>query len=215
MILFLVPPKFSLDNLPPNLISNESKLGKKFLAESKFSADYPTLQANFVPQSRRAFCGVASSVIALNSLHTHLPTVTQRTIFNQKTRKLIHPLQVTFGGMTLAQLNNILQVHQLKTKIVYANDIELDQFRLLAQKNLTNPHDLIIVNYQRQALNQNGGGHFSPLAAYHQDSDRFLILDVATNKYPPVWVRTEELWEGMNTVDLVSNLSRGFIIVES
>ncbi len=208
-------PKFSLTNLPPNLISNESKTGQKFLAESKFSADYPTLQANFVSQSRRAFCGVASSVIALNSLRSYLPTVTQTTIFNDKTRKLIHPLQVTFGGMTLAQLNNILQAHQLKTKLVYANDIELRQFRLLAQKNLTNPHDLILVNYQRQALNQNGGGHFSPLAAYHQDSDRFLILDVATDKYPPVWVRTEELWQGMNTYDPVSNLSRGFIIVES
>ena len=208
-------PKIALQDLPPNLISSESERGQQLLTESNFRADYLSLQENFVSQSRRTFCGVASSVIALNSLRNSLPPVTQTTIFNQETRQVIHPLKVTFGGMTLAQLNNILQAHQLKTKLVYATDIELEEFRSLAQKNLINPHDLILVNYQRQALRQNGGGHFSPLAAYHQDSDRFLILDVATDKYPPVWVRTEELWQGMNTVDRVSNLSRGFILVES
>lgn len=208
-------PKIALHNLPPNLISSESERGQKLLAESNFSADYPSLQENFVSQSRRAFCGVASSVIALNSLRNTLTPITQTTIFNQKTREVIHPLKVTFSGMTLAQLNNILQAHQLKTKLVYAADIDIQEFRSLAQKNLVNPDDFILVNYQRKALKQVGGGHISPIAAYHQYSDRFLILDVATYKYPPVWVRTEELWQGMNTVDSISNLSRGFIVVQS
>ncbi len=207
-------PKIAVENLPPNLISSKSKKGQKLLAESKFSADYSSLQENFVSQSRRTFCGVASSVIALNYLRNNLPIVNQKTIFNQKTRKVIHPFKVALGGMTLAQLNNILQAHQLKTKLVYADDIDIREFRSLAQKNLTNPDDLMLVNYQRKALKQNGGGHISPIAAYHQKSDRFLILDVATYKYPPVWVRTEELWQGMNTVDKISNLSRGFIIVQ-
>ncbi len=208
-------PKITLKNLPPNLISSKSKKGQKLLAESKFSADYSSLQDNFVSQSKRTFCGVASSVIALNSLRNSFPTVNQKTIFNQETRKVIHPLKVTLGGMTLAQLNNILQAHQLKTKLVYAADIDIQEFRSVAEKNLTNPDDLMLVNYQRKALRQNGGGHISPIAAYHQKSDRFLILDVASYKYPPVWVRTEELWQGMNTVDRISNLSRGFIVVES
>ena len=207
-------PKITLSNLPPNLISRKSKKGKKLLAESKFSADYSSLQENFVSQSKRTFCGVASSVIALNSLRNSFPTVNQKTIFNQEARKVIHPLKVTLGGMTLAQLNNILQAHQLKTKLVYAADINIQEFRSVAEKNLTNPDDLMLVNYQRKALRQDGGGHISPIAAYHQKSDRFLILDVASYKYPPVWVRTEELWQGMNTVDRISNLSRGFIIVQ-
>ena len=208
-------PKITLDNLPPNLISSKSKKGQKLLSESKFNADYSSLKDNFVSQSKRTFCGVASSVIALNSLRNSFPTVNQKTIFNQETRKVIHPLKVTLGGMTLAQLNNILQAHQLKTKLVYAADIDIQEFRSVAEKNLTNPDDLMLVNYQRKALRQNGGGHISPIAAYHQKSDRFLILDVASYKYPPVWVRTEELWQGMNTVDQISNLSRGFIVVES
>ncbi|MFM2310945.1 MAG: hypothetical protein RLZZ04_221 [Cyanobacteriota bacterium] len=207
-------PKIAPQHLPPNLISNKSVIGKKLLAESNFRADYANLQENFVSQSRRAFCGVASSVVAVNSLHNSQPRVTQTTIFNNETRKVINPLKVTFGGMTLAQLNGILQANQLDTKLIYAADIDIEQFRSLAQKNLKNPHDLVLVNYRRPALNQIGGGHISPIAAYHQQSDRFLILDVAAYKYPPVWVRTEELWKGINSLDQTSNRSRGLITVQ-
>jgi len=43
---------------------------------------------------------------------------------------------------------------------------------------------------------------------------RFLILDVAAYKYPPTWVSTEELWQGINSLDTTSNLSRGLIMVQ-
>jgi hypothetical protein len=211
---FFSTPKIALKHLPPNLISHESARGKKLLAESNFRADYASLQENFVSQSRRAFCGVASSVVAVNSLHNSQPPVTQATIFNNETRKVINPLKVTFGGMTLAQLNGILQANQLETKLIYAADIDIEQFRSLAQKNLKNPRDLVLVNYRRPALKQTGGGHISPIAAYHQQSDRFLILDVAAYRYPPVWVRTEELWKGINSLDQTSNRSRGLIAVQ-
>ena len=207
-------PKIALQDLPPNLISHQSEMGEKLIAESSFRADYPSLQKNFVSQSRRAFCGVASSVVVLNSLRNSRPPVTQATLFNSETRKVIHPLKVTFGGMTLAQLNGILQAHQLDTKLIYAADIDIEQFRSLAQKNLSNPDDVMLVNYRRPALNQPGGGHISPIAAYHQKSDRFLILDVAAYKYPATWVRTAELWKGINSVDKTSNRSRGLIMVQ-
>ena len=45
------------------------------------------------------------------------------------------------------------------------------------------------MNYLRKAIGQERGGHISPLAAYDAKSDRFLILDVARYKYPPVWVK--------------------------
>ncbi|MEO1802198.1 MAG: phytochelatin synthase family protein, partial [Cyanobacteria bacterium J06629_2] len=186
---------------------------QKLLAESSFSADYPSLEKNFVSQSRRAFCGVASSVTALNSLRDSQLPVTQATVFNKKARKVIHPLRVTFGGMTVAQLEGILQANQLDTELIYAADIDLEQFRLLVQENLSNPDDVMLVNYRRPALDQPGGGHISPIAAYHSKSDRILILDVAAYKYPATWVSTEELWKGINSLDQTSNLSRGLITV--
>lgn len=57
------------------------------------------------------------------------------------------------------------------------------------------------------------GGHFSPVAAYHEASDSFLIMDVSRYKYPPFWAPAEDLWQGMQMIDPGSGLSRGYIIV--
>ena len=58
------------------------------------------------------------------------------------------------------------------------------------------------------------GGHISPLAAFDAESDRFLILDVARYKYPPVWVKTVELFAAMNTTDSDNeNKTRGYVLV--
>jgi hypothetical protein len=46
----------------------------------------------------------------------------------------------------------------------------------------------MLVNYERAALGQAKTGHISPIAAYNAKADRLLVLDVATYKYPPVWV---------------------------
>ena len=72
----------------------------------------------------------------------------------------------------------------------------------------------MIVNYLRKAINQERGGHISPLAAYDAETDRFLILDVARYKYPPVWVRAEDLFAAMNTTDADNqNRTRGYVLV--
>jgi len=52
------------------------------------------------------------------------------------------------------------------------------------------------------------------LAAYAEDGDRFLILDVSRYKYPPVWIEAEALFAAMDTPDSDNdNKSRGFVIV--
>ena len=40
---------------------------------------------------------------------------------------------------------------------------------------------VLIVSYTRQTLNQTGSGHFSPIAAYDQESDSVLIMDTVRN----------------------------------
>jgi hypothetical protein len=69
------------------------------------------------------------------------------------------------------------------------------------------------VNFDRTKAGQTGGGHFSPLAADHQESDRFLLLDVACYKYPPMWVKAEDVWNAMNTIDADAKAGRGFVII--
>ena len=72
----------------------------------------------------------------------------------------------------------------------------------------------MLVNYLRKAIGEETGGHISPLAAYDGKADRFLILDVARYKYPPVWVKTADIFAAMNTTDAANdNKSRGFVLV--
>ena len=74
----------------------------------------------------------------------------------------------------------------------------------------------MIVNYLRKALGQEIGGHISPLGAYDEKSDRFLILDVARYKYPPVWVTASDLFDAMNTPDSDNgDKTRGYVLISA
>ena len=68
--------------------------------------------------------------------------------------------------------------------------------------NLASKDDFVLVNYARRALGQKGGGHISPLGAYDERSESFLIMDVNPNRAPWVWVRSDELIAAMRTFDM-------------
>jgi glutathione gamma-glutamylcysteinyltransferase len=72
----------------------------------------------------------------------------------------------------------------------------------------------IIANFDRSTLQQTGDGHFSPIAGYHQQSDSVLILDTARFKYPPWWVKVENLWEAMQVPDVDTQESRGYFLID-
>eukprot|EP00586_Coscinodiscus_wailesii_P020808 CAMPEP_0172517008 /NCGR_PEP_ID=MMETSP1066-20121228/281044_1 /TAXON_ID=671091 /ORGANISM="Coscinodiscus wailesii, Strain CCMP2513" /LENGTH=160 /DNA_ID=CAMNT_0013298753 /DNA_START=258 /DNA_END=737 /DNA_ORIENTATION=- len=72
---------------------------------------------------------------------------------------------------------------------------------------------LLISSYARSALGQTGCGHFSPIAAYHEQSDQVLILDVARFKYAPYWVSLKELYVAMTCIDDATGMSRGWFLV--
>jgi hypothetical protein len=209
---FRTPPANRL-LIPDTLIAADSPAGKQLLTENGFLSDYDALTKAFEAQSRPGFCGVASTVVVLNALAGATGHLTQSTFFTDRASKIRTSLQITFRGMTLEQLGALLQAHGANVAVHYASDTSLDAFRAIAQQNLATPGDFMLVNYERAALSQGKIGHISPLAAYNEKTDRLLILDVATHKYPWVWVSTEALWTAMNTVDSDSGRSRGFAVV--
>ena len=77
--------------------------------------------------------------------------------------------------------------------------------------NLATGDDFVLVNYARRALGQQGGGYISPLGAYDERSDSFLIMDVNPNRAPWVWVRSDDLIAAMRTFDTIEN--RGYLLV--
>ena len=209
--------------LPDNLVAFDSAPGEALLLESKARDAYFELAANFVTQKTQAFCGVASMVMVLNAIKLPAPpvpeydpyrTFTQDNLLDDATDKILTRDVLAKKGMTLDQLGGILATRPLAVEVRHASDSSEGAFRTAARDYLAKADHFVVVNYLRKAIGQERGGHISPLAAYDGTSDRFLILDVARYKYPPVWVKTSDLFGAMNTPDSDNeNKSRGFVLV--
>ncbi|NES85672.1 MAG: glutathione gamma-glutamylcysteinyltransferase [Moorea sp. SIO2B7] len=209
--------------LAENLINFNSSEGEKLLIESEARQDYFPLSMHFVTQDNLAYCGVASIVMVLNALSIPAPKApqfrsyrvfTQDNFFNNpQTEKVMTAEDVANGGMTLQQLEGLLESYPVNAKVYHGADVTLAEFRTLVVKNLKESENFVLVNYLRKTIGQKMGGHISPIAAYNQETDRFLILDVSRYKYPPIWVKAEELWRAMATIDSASGKTRGFVLV--
>lgn len=209
----------------PILVSLDSDEGIARLNESECSGDFFRLVRFFCPQKNLAFCGVASSVMILNALpirkpqggvHGSFPFYTQENYFSAEARAIKPPEEVAESGMSLVELTSILNTHpEVRAECCFASTISLFDFRELAITHLNSDKSYVLVNYLRTGLGQQGGGHISPIGAYHQKSDSFLIMDVSQYKYPPVWVAAKALWQSMFEKVEGSELSRGFVLVRT
>jgi hypothetical protein len=211
--------------LPDNLVSLASEQGEHLLLDSEARQAYWPLSIQFVTQKNHTYCGVASIVMVLNALGVEAPsspefepfnTFTQDNVLDEETEKVLPQAVLMKQGMILDQIGRLPELHSVKAEVRHAADGSLDDFRQVAKEYLEKKDHYVIVNYLRRAIGQERGGHISPLAAYDADTDRFLILDVSRYKYPPVWVRSEELFAAMNTSDRDNdNNSRGFVLISA
>jgi hypothetical protein len=209
--------------VPANLVALDSSQGESLFFSAKETKAYFPLSMHFVSQVNPAFCGPASISMVLNALGVPRPPspmtiglglFDQDNVFTPKTDLVKTKADVEKGGMTLDQLGGILAAHDLKVEVHHAADSSVDAFRQAAMAELAGTDRYVLVNYLRSALGQQTGGHISPLAAYDETTDRFLILDVSRYKYPPVWVKTADLFAAMKTPDSdAANLTRGYAIV--
>ena len=108
-----------------------------------------------------------------------------------------------------------MRAHGATTKPIHASDVSVDEMRKMMKSNLQRSGDYVAVNYQRKFIGQPNGAHFSPVAAYDAKTDTFLIMDVARYKFPPVWVRADDLHDAMNTHDSEVPQTRGFILISA
>ena len=193
------------------LIALDTEPGARLLEEA-VTVDYGPLAKHYQRQELVTFCGVASGVVTLNALRGD-DAHAQQTFLARATARLSEA-RVKDRGMILEELGALLASHGARVRVHHAQSETLDRFREIASDNVSREGDFLIVNYLRDAIGQQSGGHFSPLAAFHAASDRFLILDTASYKYSPVWVETEVLFAAMGTIDPASGKSRGFLAVE-
>jgi len=197
------------DSLPQSdqLRSQTDQISITKLSTKPYYADYMALNAHFEGQIYRSYCGVASSVAVLKALGHD---VSQKTFFdNGKTNDLRSFYKVFFTGMSLADLDGLLRSYGVSTRLHYASDININEFRGILKNNMKNPKNYMLVNYLRASLGQGGIGHISPIGAYDELTDEVLIMDVTTYNYPSVWVKLTLLFNAMNTPD--AEYTRGFV----
>lgn len=90
----------------------------------------------------------------------------------------------------------------MRATTVFANHTTANEFRRKARAALVSG-GAVVVNFSRQTLGYTTSpfaGHCSPLVAYNEANDSFLVMDVAIKSWEPVWVPTAILFKGMNTV---------------
>ncbi len=120
---------------------------------------------------------------------------------------VIHNKKVKDFGYQLSQLAELLKAYDLNVQMKkVTNKSEENSIKLEIVKNLKIKDNYVIVNYKRTSLGQVGGGHFSPLGAYDEESDSFLLMDVNPNLANWVWVKSTDLINAMRE-------DRGYLLI--
>lgn len=195
--------------LPPSLIAQDSAA---LPAPTEAAADLAVLTAALQTQETRTGCGPASAATVLSALRGS--RVSQDDVQSAQASAVRSRLRTFFTGMPLEALAAMLRADGADATATHAGDSTLEAFRESVHRNASTPGDYLVINYHREGLGQEGGGHFSPVGAWDAASDRLLILDVATFRYPPVWARVADVYAAMNTVDSESGTTRGWIEVK-
>lgn len=151
----------------------------------------------------------------LNFLNEQTNKIKDKEVIEFKKSIKIRGKEVFDAGISLADLKDILRkAYNLKVEMVYAkrnNSRSIENFRSDLKKYLVDDKNFIIANFNGEVLNAKVGGHMSPIAAYDEESDSVLILDVALHKENWYFVPLEKLYQAMNTKD--DHKYRGYLIV--
>jgi hypothetical protein len=172
---------------------------------SSYDTDLASLTHAFRPQAFRSFCGPSSMATVLRA---YGKDADQKTVVPST----LAWLKVFYSGMSLAELGSLAQENGLQARVVYADSVDVNQFRELLKTNLGHAGDFVLINYDRKALKQAGAGHISPIGAYDSSRDAFLVLDEAGYRYPFTWVPAPLLYAAART--RADDHFRGLLLVE-
>ncbi len=166
----------------------------------------------------------------------HYNSYSQLTFMNERT-ELVKPREWVEGvtvecestgdiifepGLNLDQLARKLKLYLLDVRTKHADitqepktskDNPVSRFRHDLMAYLNDKSTFLIVNYCGKTIEKNidTDGHFSPIAAYHKETDSCLVMDVAGHKHPWFWVSLRDLYHAMATKD--GKDTRGYVLV--
>eukprot|EP00931_Biecheleriopsis_adriatica_P033518 TRINITY_DN19450_c0_g1_i1.p1 TRINITY_DN19450_c0_g1~~TRINITY_DN19450_c0_g1_i1.p1 ORF type:complete len:498 (-),score=68.99 TRINITY_DN19450_c0_g1_i1:297-1790(-) len=214
--------------LPDGQISFSSEQGRHLFQEALRNGHmegYFYLAEQFQTQDEPAFCGLATLAMVLNALRID-PMRAWKGSWRWFTEHnlgcgCVEPGTVHQVGMTLDMFGNLSNCNGAHAFVQRAPadsadfgalEAFTDSFRATVRATLAScEREFLVASYSRQILGQTGGGHFSPIGGYHEESDSVLIMDVARFKYPPHWTPLKELVRAMLCVDPETGRPRGYL----
>lgn len=191
-----------------------SEKGMQMIKNSQFREVYFKISRYFETQEHWTYCAIASSVAAMNTLQDQV-VFSQENFFTDEVQQIVtsEEVKTDWRGLTADELVQILPLHGFSGTFINADTLTADAFRDALKSTLNDPEQIIIANYNRPEAGQVGGGHFSPVVAYDQDTDSVLIMDTSRFKYPPVWIDLSQFVKAMATIDS-TGISRGYLTVK-
>jgi len=165
-----------------------------------------TYERRIVFQSNGSVCGPASLANILRSFGD--AAASQDTVLDG-TGKC--GTGVCIMGLTLDELAEVAHKTS-KKKVTLLRDISIDELREHLRKT-NDASRRYLANFHRGMLFGKGPGHHSPIAAYLEDRDHALVLDV-NGSFGPWLVSTERLYRAIDTVDSSSGKKRGLLVLE-
>lgn len=176
--------------LPVGLVDFSSPKGKKYFADA-FTAgtaeSFFPLVSQYQTQSHPALCGLTTLTIMLNALK-----IDPARVWMHPWRWFAESLldccldldSAKTAGVTMDQLAQTGRCNRADIRVI--RNITEEEARTLilsgVQQQTPGSDMFVAVSYSRQALNQTGDGHYSPVAAFDEKSDSVLILDTARFK---------------------------------
>lgn len=234
---------FHKRELPSSLIQFSCREGKRLFQESltfgMAHAFFP-LSEQFLSQSEPAYCGLATLIMILNAMGIDPNVVWKGPWRWYGSEEMILKCcnidaeRIRRVGISMEEFCSLARCQGIRVDIkrpcAPSPDVDehesnqcnsLGAFRrdIIASAKKPPEHKtdadgaFLVVSYSRKYLGQTGGGHFSPVAAYAEEADKCLVLDVARFKYPPYWVSVEELYESMRPEDAATKKSRGWFMM--
>ncbi|KAJ1850575.1 hypothetical protein LPJ73_003390 [Coemansia sp. RSA 2703] len=204
--------------LPEDLVSFTSPEGRKLFKESLnegFAEGYFNLAGNFTVQSEPAYCGPSSLAMVLNALEVD-PGRTWKGVWRWYSDELLESCRtesdLKANGITFDQFLCLASSH---AQVIAKRGKTASREEFLRDlKYVTQRDDIFMVlSFSRPALGQTGDGHFSPIGAYHPETNQALVLDSARYKYPSWFCDVDKLYDSLQPVDSETDLPRGYFLI--
>ncbi|XP_072170175.1 uncharacterized protein [Diadema setosum] len=214
-------------------IALQSKEGGRMLSETRLRQ--LLLVRIFRKRTQYGYCGTQSAALLMSARHfgelykdtekhsncdvSDVPYLDTNLFSYEQTKTVVQHDELLKIGLTLDKMQSLLAAFGIPSRRFHADRSSVDEFRAQAMAALSHQDSslAVLVNFEMTTMldgKMKTCGHHSLLGAYHPNTDRFLLLDTSTF-YSDRWLKPEEIFLMMDTMDTESGIKRGFLIVGS